>query len=107
MRVEMILLILGMGGVTYATRFICLFLVGKYTLPSLVARALPYIPIGILTAFVIPPLLLPGSGDMSGGHYEMLWGGMTSAVVAARWHHILWAMLAGMAVVLAFRHGIF
>ena len=103
MRTDMVLLILGMGAVTYATRFTCLFLVGRYALPPLVTRALAYIPIGILTAFVVPALFFSAPGNGAGGTSEMLWGGLASAAVAARWGHVLGAMLAGMAVVVLLR----
>ena len=107
MLTDMVLLILGMGAVTYATRFTCLFLVGRYALPPRVARALAYIPIGILTAFVVPALFFPAPGAEGGGTHEMLWGGLASAAVAARWGHVLGAMVAGMAVVALLRWGIF
>ncbi len=96
-------IIAGMALVTYLTRISFLVLVGKINLPGFLPRGLKFIPIGILTAFVVPGLLVP-EGHMSlswSNHY--LVAGLVSALAASRWKNVFLAMGSGMAAMVLLR----
>lgn len=93
------MIIAGMAVVTYLTRVSFLVLLRKASLPDLLSRGLKFIPIGILTAFVVPGLLLPGGEvNLSWQNYYLL-GGILSGLVAARWKSVFLAMGSGMILV--------
>jgi branched-subunit amino acid transport protein len=52
------LLILGMMVVTFSVRYPVLALLGKVPLPPTVLSALKYIPVAVLTAIIVPEVLL-------------------------------------------------
>ncbi len=52
------LLILSMAGVTIATRIPALVLAGRLPMPEPLVRALRYVPAAVLTAIVVPDVLL-------------------------------------------------
>lgn len=63
---EEILMIAGMMAVTFSIRYILLALSGRFTLPVEVEKALNYVPPAVLTAIIVPSVLLPGgSWDLS------------------------------------------
>ncbi|MEW6662078.1 MAG: AzlD domain-containing protein [Bacillota bacterium] len=103
MRPEILYIIAGMAAVTYLTRVSMLVLVGRVTLPDFLARGLKYIPIGILTAFVVPGLLMPnGQVALSADNHYLL-AGVVSAFVAGRWKNVFLAMGGGMLVMIVLR----
>ncbi|KKM12774.1 hypothetical protein SY88_01445 [Clostridiales bacterium PH28_bin88] len=96
MRTEMLYIIAGMAVVTYLTRISFLILVGRIVLPGFLSRGLKFIPIGILTAFVIPGLMITGGQvNLTLGNYYLL-AGLVSGLVAARWKNVFLAMGSGM-----------
>ena len=61
-----LILIIGMAAVTFSIRYILLAFSGRFSLPGLVEKALKYVPPAVLTAIVVPAVLLPhGSWDLS------------------------------------------
>ncbi len=91
-------IIVGMAAVTYLTRVSFLVLVGGMPLPEFLSRGLKFIPIAILTAFVIPGLLASeGQVNLSWNNRYLL-AGVTSGLVAARWKNVFLAMGSGMLV---------
>lgn len=96
MRTEIFLIILGMTAVTYLSRVSFLVLVGWVPLPDSLSRGLKFIPIGILTAMVVPGLLAAdGSVNLSPGNHLLI-AGLISGLVAARWKNVFLAMGSGM-----------
>ncbi|NPV93063.1 MAG: AzlD domain-containing protein [Firmicutes bacterium] len=103
MRPEIFLIILGMAAVTYFSRITFLVLVGRISLPDTLSHGLRYIPIGILTAMVVPGLLAAeGRLDISFGN-QFIIAGLISGLVAARWKNVFLAMGSGMLAVVALR----
>jgi len=51
-------LILGMFLMTFSTRYIPLVLAGKFKIPSLIERALRYVPIAVLTSIITQSSLI-------------------------------------------------
>jgi branched-subunit amino acid transport protein len=93
------LLFLGMGLVTFATRLSAIALLGRVTLPPRVLRALRYVPIAVLSAIVVPALLAPH--DMLDVPATAPAGGLLAIAVAWRTRSIVWTIAAGMAALWA------
>lgn len=53
-----ILMIAGMMAVTFSIRYVLLAFSGKFTLPESLERALNYVPPAVLTAIIVPSVLL-------------------------------------------------
>ncbi|MEW6244495.1 MAG: AzlD domain-containing protein [Bacillota bacterium] len=79
MRTEIAVIIAGMAAVTCLTRISFLVLANRVSLPGFVMRGLRFIPVGILTALVVP--------------------GLVSAMFAARYKNGFFAMGSGMVVI--------
>ncbi len=83
------LLILGMLAITFATRY-SLFAFPDLRFPALVRQGLHYVPTAVLTAIVVPGMLLP-----DGQHWQLgldnayLWAGLGAIVIAALTRHLL------------------
>lgn len=89
MRTEIISIILGMAVVTYITRFGCLFLFRHTGMPPFLKGWLKHIPTAVLTALIIPGLLLPkGYLDIS-LHNHYLLAGILAALVAYKSRNIM------------------
>ncbi len=92
------LAILGMGVITYAIRLSLFLLPERVMLPPWLLRALRYVPAAVLSAIILPELLLPaGALDVSLGN-ERLLAGLVAAVVAWRTHNVFVIVAVGMIV---------
>ena len=95
-----LLLVAGMAAVTFAIRYPVLVLVGKIPLPESVFRALRYVPPAVLTAIIVPAVLMPkGTVDVSPTNAYLV-AGIVSALVAWRTKSLLLTIIIGMAVML-------
>ena len=84
--------------VTYLTRISFLYLFRNLIVPDSVSRGFRFIPIGILTAMVIPGLLVfDGQINFSWNNYYLL-AGLASALATMRWKNMFASLGAGMAV---------
>jgi branched chain amino acid efflux pump len=91
------LIILGMGIVTYAIRLSLIVLLGRIEVPPRVRRALRFVPPAVLSALILPELLLrDGVLDLSLGNARLL-AGTLAALVAWRSRNALLAIGMGMA----------
>ena len=88
-------LILGMAIITFAIRY-TLFAVGhRVRFSPLVVQALTYVPVAVLSAIVVPVMLMPeGAGLQLSLHNHYLVGGVAAILIAARWRNLL-ATIAG------------
>jgi len=88
------LLILGMLAITFATRY-SLFAFPNLRFPPLVRQGLHYVPTAVLSAIVVPGMLLPDgqSWALSLDNAYLLAGLVTIAIAAATRH--LLATIAG------------
>lgn len=90
--------ILGMGAITYAIRVSLFLLPERVALPPWLMRALRYVPAAVLSAIILPELLLPGGVlDLSLGN-ERLLAGLAAIVIAWRTRNVLLTVAAGMVV---------
>lgn len=92
-------LVLLLGGLlTFGMRFIFVYLLGRFELPALVRRALRFVPPAVLTAIVVPELTVrSGQVDLSWTNFRLL-AGLAAVLVAWRTKNMLLTILAGMVV---------
>jgi len=102
-RYEIVIIILGMAAVTFMTRFGSQLLFRQVGMPTWFDRWLKHVPTGILTALIVPSLLLPkGYLDLT-IHNHYLLAGLLAAVVAYKFRNVALTMGVGLAVVVALR----
>jgi branched-subunit amino acid transport protein len=94
-----LVLILG-GLLTFGMRFIFVYLLGRFEVPETVRRALRFVPPAVLTAIVVPELLVrSGQVDLSLTNFRLL-AGLVAVVVAWRTKNTLLTILSGMLALL-------
>lgn len=92
------LAIVGMGAITYVIRVSLFLLPERVELSPGLLRALRYVPAAVLTAIILPELIMPGGTfDLSLGN-ERLLAGAAAVVVAWRTRNVLLTVVAGMVI---------
>src|SRR5512137_2026312 len=90
------LIIIGMGIVTFVIRLVPIVLLGRIEIPLVVQQALRFVPPAVLTAIVVPELLYRnGQIDVSLANLRLL-GGLIAIVVAWRTKNALLTIGVGM-----------
>jgi branched-subunit amino acid transport protein len=90
------LIILGMGIVTFGTRLVPIVLLGRFEIPLLMQRALRFVPPAVLTAIIVPELLYRNDQvDISLTNARLL-AGLIAIVVAWRTKNALITIGVGM-----------
>jgi branched-subunit amino acid transport protein len=86
------------GLLTYAIRLSFILLLGKTTVPDGIRRSLRFVPPAVLTAIIIPELVMPGGKlDISPGNARLL-AGLAAGLVAWRTKNAVLTIAVGMAV---------
>ncbi|HNS39852.1 MAG: AzlD domain-containing protein [Anaerolineae bacterium] len=94
--VTMALAIAGMGLITYSIRLSLFLLPERVMLPPWMLRSLRYVPAAVLSAIILPELMLPGGTfDLSLGN-ERLLAGIAAAVVAWLTRNVLLTVGVGL-----------
>ncbi len=94
-----IVMLLG-GLLTFGMRLSFIFLLGRLNVPDAVRRPLRFVPPAVLSALVLPDLLMPsGHLDLGIANYRWL-AGLVAIVVAWRSRNILLTILAGTAALI-------
>jgi len=84
------------GVITFLTRLSFIALPENWQMPVVVTRALKYVPTAVLTAIIVPELLLTsGRLDFSFGN-ERLIAGILAGLVAWRTKNVFLTILVGM-----------
>ncbi len=90
------LIIIGMGLVTFGIRLTPIVLLGRIEIPPLVQRALRFVPPAVLTAIIVPELLYRNNQvDVSLSNARLL-AGLIAMVVAWRTKNALITIGVGM-----------
>ena len=98
-----VLLIVGMALVTFIVRYPMIALVGRIPLPETLIRALRYVPVAVLTAIIVPTVLMPqGELDVSLSN-AYLYGAVAAGLIAWRTRNLLLTIALGMIVFLIWR----
>jgi len=99
-----VLLIGGMAAVTFAIRYPVLALLGRIELPKPALRALRYVPAAVLTAIIVPAVLIPDGGQIRFGlGNSMLIAAVVATLVSWRTKNLLLTIVIGMAVLFGWR----
>lgn len=103
MRTEIFFIIMGMAVVTFFTRFASAALFRQTGVPVWFERWMKHVPTGILTALIMPALLLPkGYLDVSIQNHYLL-AGIVAALAAYICRNTMVTMGLGLAVMLSLR----
>jgi len=103
MRTEIVLIIMGMAAVTFFTRFASAVLFRQTGVPVWFERWMKHVPTGILTALIVPALLLPkGYLDIS-IHNHYLLAGLVATVATCLFRNAIVTMSLGLVVMLSLR----
>jgi len=90
----LVMIIIGM--LTFATRISFIVLLERWQTPSIIRRALRFVPVSALTAIFVPELLSPeGVVDISLDNSRLLAGGI-AMLVAWKTKNVIWTIVAGM-----------
>ncbi|MCP4424600.1 MAG: AzlD domain-containing protein [Chloroflexi bacterium] len=90
------LIIIGMGLITYAIRLSLIVLLERVEITEAIRSALRFVPPAALSAIILPELLQPGGVlDLSLGNGRLL-AGLLAAFVAWRAKNVLFTIGAGM-----------
>jgi branched-subunit amino acid transport protein len=98
------LVILGMAIVTFSVRYPPLASAGRISLPDPILKALGFVPVAVLTAIIVPAMLIPNAEDIDlslGNPY--LVAGFVSVLIAWRTKNLLLTIVLGMAIFLAWK----
>ena len=89
------------GLLTFGMRFIFIYLLGRFEVPETMRRALRFVPPAVLSAIVFPELMIRSSGqiDLSLTNFRLL-AGIVAVLVAWRTKNTLLTILAGMPALL-------
>ena len=98
MNIWLIMLIGGL--ITFGMRFSLIFLFGKFEVPQTMRKALHYVPPAVLSAIILPELLFRANQiDLSLGNTRLL-AGIVAILVAWFSKNTLLTILAGMIALL-------
>ena len=90
-------LILGMVIVTFGVRYPVLALLGKIDLPKQVLRALKFVPTAVLTAIIVPAVMIYENKIYLAIDNAYLAGSIIAVLVSWFTKSLVWTILAGMA----------
>jgi branched-subunit amino acid transport protein len=91
--------VVAVGALNYLSRLSFIALFARVQMPSLVARALRYVPAAMLTSIIVPAVALPGAGpsDPVLGNARLA-AALVAAAVAWRTRSTSATIVVGMAV---------
>ncbi|WIG60063.1 MAG: hypothetical protein OJF49_002811 [Ktedonobacterales bacterium] len=90
------LTILAIGVLTFGIRLSFIALTDRIALPPFALRVLRFVPVAVLTAIIVPELVLPtGTLDLSLGNARLIAGAL-AVVVAWRTRNIALTLVVGM-----------
>ena len=97
------LIMLAGGLLTYTTRLSFILLVGERTVSPRLRQALRFVPPAVLTAIIFPELLMPGGNlDISIGNARLLAGAL-AIFIAWRTRNAVLTIVVGMLALWAFQ----
>lgn len=96
MAVNIWFVMVGLGVLTFLTRLSFIALHNRWTPPELFRRALHFVPVAVLTAIVVPELIMHnGSLDLTPLNPRLI-AGLVAIFVAWRWKNTVLTILSGM-----------
>lgn len=101
MNIWLVMLIAGL--LTFATRLSFIFLLNRIQVPKWFRRGLRYVPVAVLSAIILPGLTSPNGILFLSWRNPQLLAGMVAILVAWRTKNVILTIIAGMAALLIFR----
>lgn len=98
-------LILGMFLATFSVRFVLFAVAGKVHFPVWLNQALGFVPPTVLTAIILPAVLMPEGEIWFSWQNPWLLAGIFAALVALIRKDLMTTIVAGMAFFLVLRFG--
>jgi branched-subunit amino acid transport protein len=96
--------ILGMLGVTYLPRLLPIWILASKTLPPVVLAWLRYVPVAVLSAMLLPALMVQDNQLVLGWENLFLWATLPTLYVARRTRSFFGAVLTGLVTVALIRY---
>ncbi|MDC7235054.1 MAG: AzlD domain-containing protein [Spirochaetales bacterium] len=100
-----IIMLFGMFAVTFSIRYILLAAADRFQMPELMERALYYVPPAVLTAILVPAVLLPqGVWELTLSN-AYIFGALAAVAggVILRKHTLMASIVSGLAVFFIWR----
>ncbi len=95
------LLIAGMAIATFVVRYPVLALMGRLTLPPVVLKGLRFVPVAVLTAIVVPEMVIRDQGvDFTSAYFV---AGVCAIAIAWYSKNLLATIVLGMGLFFVFR----
>ena len=92
------------GILTFGIRLSFIVILDRWQPPDLIQRSLRFVPVAILTAIIVPELVMPGGTvDISISNLRML-AGIVTMLVAWKTKNIVWTIIAGMGALLGLQY---
>jgi branched-subunit amino acid transport protein len=89
-------LVVGMGAITFALRLLPILFSDRADLPPILRRGLRMVPAAVLSALIVPDLLLRDGQVVVSAANPRLLAGLLAALVAWRTKNIALTLIAGM-----------
>lgn len=96
-------LLTGMMAATFSVRYATLALISRVSLPESVFRALRYVPVAVLSALIVPAMVLTDGRPDFGPDNAYLIAGLFCVGITAWKKHLLLTIVTGMIVFLGWR----
>ncbi|MBC8506825.1 MAG: AzlD domain-containing protein [Anaerolineales bacterium] len=94
------LVMIFIGLLTFATRVSFIVILDRWKTPTIIRRALRFVPVSVLTAIFVPEVLMPtGTIDVSMSNARLI-AGLIAMLVAWKTKNIVWTIVVGMGVLL-------
>ena len=93
-----VLLILGMLAVTFGVRYASLALTGRFPPPPRAVRLLAYVPVAVLTALVVPYVVIRDGEPALGLDNAYLVGAIIAVLISYTGKNLLLTIIGGMLV---------
>jgi branched-subunit amino acid transport protein len=101
---DIILMIAGMALINLAIRWPVYLFADHVRFPPIIERALAFVPVAVLTAIIVPMILMPDGKTIDvDWRNPYLVGAIVAAMISWRWHKLMPTILIGMAVFFAMR----
>lgn len=89
-------MILGMALVTFSVRYPVMAVLGHMELPPAILRALKYVPTAVLTAIILPAVLIQdGKLNIAFDNAQLI-ASIVAVLIAWRTQSLLWTIIGGM-----------
>jgi len=92
------------GILTFGIRLSFIVILDRWQPPDLIQRSLRFVPVAVLTAIIVPELVMPGGAvDISISNLRLL-AGIVAMLVAWKTKNIVWTIIAGMGALLGLQY---